>query len=321
MNPAMTTKLEHLQQKNLNPADELRETLANLESDLPRLKRLAAPEALTVLHRLDQARLLFSALTADGTNLASEQGRFDSIEASLHRQAGPFLRALGGPAVLARERPHPAPDEKERWWWYIHQVVAARQRATLRRITITAGTLLGLLLLVYLLFQTVLAPDPDAVTRMNAETDALLAFDEADYEEALLYLNHALTEVPGDPSLLLMRGVFYDLLEQSEQAATDFTVAEDTLNNPLGFYLGRGQVYMRTLQFANAEADARALLAIDESRPEAWLLLAQSLESQDRRMLAMEAYEQAGELALDRGQNEIVVMSRLGLARVRGMMP
>jgi tetratricopeptide (TPR) repeat protein len=317
----MTTKLEYLQQKKLNPADELREMLTNLEGDLPRLKRLSDTEARAFLRRLDHSRLLFSQLTEDGVDLTSEQGRFDTIQAAIRERVRPLLKAIGGAAALAEARPHPAPDRNERWWWYIHENVAARQRAAIRQILIIAGTVLGLLVAVYVAFQTVLAPDPAAIVRMNAETDALLAFDETDYELALLTLNAALTEVPKDPSLLLMRGVFYQLLNQPVEADTDFHAAAMGLDDPIGFHLGRGQVYMRTNQFARAEADARALLEIDEARPEAWLLLAQSLENQDRRLLAMEAYERAGELALDSGQNQIVVMARLGLGRVSGLMP
>jgi tetratricopeptide (TPR) repeat protein len=321
MEHIMTSKLQYVQQKKLNPADDLRETLADLESHQPRLNRLTDTEAQALLRQLDHARQLFTTLTADGTDLASEAGRFDTIQASVRQRARPLLRALGGPAALAEARPHPAPDRETRWWWYIHEDVATRQRAAVRRTTLTAGVILGLMVAVYVAFQTVLAPDPAAVVRMNAETDALLAFDESDYESALIYLNIALDEVPGDPSLLLMRGVFYDLLEQREQADSDFGNAQTALNDPIGFYLGRGQVYMRTLQFAKAEEDAQAILAVNEARPEAWLLLAQALESQGRRLLAMDAYERAGELALDSGQNEIVVMARLGLGRVSGMMP
>ena len=47
-----------------------------------------------------------------------------------------------------------------------------------------------------------------------------------------------------------------------------------------------------------------------------WLLLGQALEQQGQRFAAISAYERAGELALDSGQSEIVVMSRMALGRI-----
>ena len=149
--------------------------------------------------------------------------------------------------------------------------------------------------------------------------DALLAFDEEDLPGALAVLERGLEKVPGDAGILMMQGVFLELLERPGEAEAAFEQAQVAMDDMEGFHLGRGQIYLRTNQFEKAEAAARAALELNENMAAGWLLLGQALESQSRRLLAAQAYEKAGELALDSDQNEIVVLARLGLGRVSGL--
>jgi Tfp pilus assembly protein PilF len=76
---------------------------------------------------------------------------------------------------------------------------------------------------------------------------------------------------------------------------------------------------LRVNQPELAEQDVRTALEFDDDYPGSWLILGQTLEFQDRTIEAMQAYQKAGELAVDQGDNEVVVLSRLALARLGGL--
>ena len=317
----MSNKLDYLQQKTLNPGDELRNTLSALEIMQPRFKSLSQADAVALFSDMDKAYHLLVQLEAGGASLLSERGRFESIQRHLEKQIGPVLKAIGGPAALADHRPLPPPPKDEQWWWYIHEDVAAQQKQTLKRVVIGITVTLFLLLLAYVATQTVLAPAPEAVARMEAENDALLANDEGDAEAALAAIDRGLTVAVDDPSLLIMRGVFLEQLDRQVEAEAAFALARILFNDDPGFHLGRGQVYFRAGLPAKAEAEANQAIELDESIAAAWLLLGQAREEQGQRFAAIQAYEQAGELAVDSGQNEIVVLSRLALGRIMAAPP
>ncbi len=313
-------KLDYLQQKKLSPADELRELLDSLVERQSNVKSMTSTQALILLRDLDQANTRFQELEALGLDLTPERGRFESIQARLRTVAGPFLKALGGPVALRELRPVP-PPEPERWWWYIHEVVAAQRQRLVRRITIAVVVLLLLLGGVVLAFKTILAPSPEAIARVEAETEAFTAAAEEDYPSALVAIETGLAKAPGDPSLLLVRGVLQEIVGEKEEAAQSFGQVQEALNDPLIFYLGRGQIELRLNRPEKAEEDARAALELKEDSPRAWLLLAQSLEFQGKSFLAIPAYEKAGQLALDQGDNQVVVLARLALGRLTGGGP
>jgi tetratricopeptide (TPR) repeat protein len=314
------SKLDYVQQKKLNPADELRELIETVERRRPALGAMNSVEALDLLQTLDQAYLLFHQLETAGLNLLPEQGRFGAIQNSLKNKANTILKALGGPEALAEHRPQPAP-ERERWWWYLHEMVAARNQYMLKRFTIAAVLVLLILGGVFLAFETVLAPSPETVARLDAENDGLARFEEGNYQEALVAVEKGLSVVPDDANLLIFKGILEEVLGQEGEAAQAFQAAQAGLAaDPTAFYLGRGQLYLRIGELEKAKADVQQALAIDEKSSLAWLLLGQVLESQNEKFESMSAYERASELALADNNFQVVVLARLGLGRM-GMVP
>jgi tetratricopeptide (TPR) repeat protein len=314
-------KLDYLQQKKLNPADELRELIHYLEERRPTLKSMNSAEALTLLQTLDRAYDLFHELESAGLNLLPERGRFEAIQHSLQNKVRVILRALGGPAALSAYRPQPAP-ERERWWWYIHEAVAAQNQRRLRQIVIGVTLIILIVGGILLAFETVLAPSPEVVARLEAENDALSFLEDGGYQEALVAVEEGLAAVPDDPGLLTFKGILLELLGQEDEAARSFQAAQANLaQDPTAFYLGRGQLYMRLGQLDKAENDARLALEVDNNSSLAWLILGQALESQDKRVESVTAYEQASELGLADGNFQVVVLARLGLGRVGLIAP
>jgi tetratricopeptide (TPR) repeat protein len=314
------SKLDYVQQKKLNPADELRELIDTVEERRPALNTMNSAQALDLLQTLDQAYLLFHQLETAGLNLLPEQGRFEAIQNSFKNKANTILNALGGPAVLAKHRPQPVP-ERERWWWYIHEMVAARNQRLLKQVVmgvILVGLILGGILLA---FETVLAPSPETVARLDAENDGMARFEEGNYQEALAAVEKGLAVVPDDANLLIFKGILEEFLGQEAEATQAFQAAQESLtDDPTAFYLGRGQLYLRVGELEKAKADVQQALAINEKSSLAWLMLGQVLESQNDKFESMSAYERASELALADNNFQVVVLARLGLGRM-GMVP
>jgi tetratricopeptide (TPR) repeat protein len=310
-------KLDHLREKQLSRTDELRAALRALEERTVKLKSMDSATALLLLQDLDRAQTLFEQLEATGPDLTAERGRFESLQGSLKKGAGPLLKALGGRIALAEHRPRPAPPAA-RWWWYIDRLVAERQRRRYRRIAITVVSVLVIVGGVVLAFNTILAPPPEIVARVDAENGAFLAIDEGNFQAALEAVEAGLTKVPGEPRLTLFKGVLQENLGQEAEAAATFAQVRAAFGDPVTYLLSRAQLRLRVNQPELAEQDVRAALEIEAELPGAWLILGQTLELQDRAFEAVQAYQRAGALALDQGDNEVVVLSRLALARLGG---
>ncbi|MCB0191440.1 MAG: tetratricopeptide repeat protein [Anaerolineae bacterium] len=308
-------KLDYLHPRKLNPADELRDLLQQLENSQPQLKTMNPTQALTTLRNLDQAYDLFAELEVTGADLEAERGRFTSIQAHLKKYVGPFLKGLGGPAALSEYRPQPAPS-RERWWWYIHEMVAAHQKRIMKQIMIIVGSIVVVIVGLIIAFNTVLAPSPEAIARLQGENRSLDAFDLGDYEGALAAVDTAREVIPNDVTLLILRGIFLETLGREQESHDSFEQAQQAIDEPADFYVGRAQYYLRTNQVDKAEGDIRTALDIDDTIAHAWLMLGQVLEVQDRRGEAIMAYQQASNLAIENGDNEVVVLARLALGRI-----
>lgn len=295
----------------------MREILDRLEETLPRIKTLESQASLDLLLDLDRLNLLFQQLASVGIDFLPEQGRFHSLLARLQKQAGPLLHSLGGAASLNAQRPVPAPPS-EKWWWYLDRLVAERQRQLRWQLTLIGVIILAVISGIMLLFQTVLAPSPAVVARLDAENNAFEAIEAGQYEEALAFVQQGLQKVPDEPELLLLQGVVQERVGDKASAAASFDQAQARMNDPLNFYLTRSQLYLRVGQPDQAELDARAAIELDNKLASAWLLLGQSLENQQKVSDAITAYQQANQLASASGDSEIIVLARMALARMGG---
>lgn len=309
------SKLAYVQQKKLNPADELRELLKTLEDRRPTLKAMDSTKALTLLRDLDQVDTLFSQLGTTELDLLSEQSRFQAVQSHFKKQAVLILKALGGHEALDEFRPSPPPAQ-ERWWWYSDELVAAQKRRLLKQIALATLIVVVIVGVIAIIFKTVLAPSPEAVARMEAENESMAAFDTGDYKLAMAEVEKGLAVVPDDPDLLIIKGVFLEFLGHDEEAAQNLKMAQNNLDDPTTFHLTLAETYFRIGQYSKAEDEARASIELDYRISSAWLILAQSLEGQGRLDEAVEAYQRAGDIAMANGDSEVVVLVRLALGRV-----
>jgi hypothetical protein len=309
------SKLDFLQQKKLSRADELRETLSSLEDRRVDLNTMDSTQALLLLRDLDIVYHLFEQLEAANQDLVPERGRFRSVQGHLKRSAARLLKTLGGPATLAEVRPRPDPTP-EQWWWNIDTMVAAQRLRLRRRVLIGVAIVVLLIGGIILAFKTILAPSPEVVARIQAENAAFAAIDAGNVQQALANIETGLQAVPNDPGLSIFKGVLQELLGDEAGAAQSFDRSRAGLADPQRFYFSRGQLYLRLNQSEKAETDAQAAINNDDQSADAWLLLGQALENQSKTVEAMQAYQMASDLGVEHGNNEVVVLARLGLGRL-----
>jgi tetratricopeptide (TPR) repeat protein len=307
------SKLDYLQQKRLNPGDELREILTQAEESAVKLKGMDSGQTLGLLQQLDQIDLLLQQVETAGLDVTPERGRFNALQAQLKQRAGLLLNRLGGRLLLAEHRPVPA---LERWWWYVDELAAAQRRRWLRQTGLIVLAIVVLVGGLAIAFQTVWAPAPEVLARLEAENKANLAINKGNYQQALAFVEQGLAMVPNDPSLLIFKGVIQQMLNQNDAADQSYSQAKAILGDPQEFYLTRAQLQLRYGRPGAAEADGRAILKTDENSARGWIIVAQALEWQEKYAEAMAAYQKAADLAYVSGENEIFVLARTAMARM-----
>ncbi len=309
-------KLNYLQDKKLSPVDELRALLTSLEERQVKLAKMGSTQALEVLRDLDQVNDLFNTLLETDINLLSEEGRFETIQSRIRRNAPVFLRNVGGAKALSQYRP-PDTNHREQWWWYIDQIVAQRRARQRQRYLIIIAILLIIFGGTYLALTTIFAPSPEVIARVEAENQADQSVLEQEYDIALSYIQEGLVKVPNDTGLLIYQGVLAGVLSNTQLSEMSFNQAQaQTQTRPLDFFLVRSQLQLRVSRFDLAEQDARLVIEQDDANARGWLLLAQSLQSQDKIAEAISAYQTASDLAFEQGESEIVVLARFALSQL-----
>ena len=188
-------KLAYLQQKKLNSTDELREILTNLEYRQTNIRSLNPPEALKLIQDLDQANGLLLELEESGAMLEPEQLRFESSQALIKHKAPMLLRSLGGATVLRENQPALTPP-KDHWWWHIDEIAADRRQQRIRRTATSFAIVVAIIGGIILAFNTILAPSPEAIARVEAENEASSAIEAGDYRAAIAAIEVGLSKVP-----------------------------------------------------------------------------------------------------------------------------
>ena len=287
--------------------------LDTIENKLGRLSFGLGAEAFTILEDLDAANDRLDQADRLGTDTRAETAQFQSICATLRKDAGQFLRQVGGQAGLAARRAQQNPQEGN-WWWYLDEVnVQSRKQSLLMsaRTVMIAALVLAIAVLIYRLFLT---PDPKVIAVMNAQQSIERYFAENDLELALVEVEKGLAAVPDSPELLIYKAAILEAMGKNAEAGAFYSQAQSIIQNAEIYALNRAQVY---LMMNNADGAAGLLenyILENHLSAKAYLLLGTAYEERDDQLKAINAYELASEVGNQTDDAATVAQARIKLA-------
>jgi len=304
----------------LTRADELRCQLSELEAKIGRLGHDMGKEALAILPLFDRVSATLASFQVDGQSMRAEMARLETVSAELRRKAGTFLREIGGPGPLQEARRARQPDPAD-WWWFLDQLVSERRWVRRRLLLRWAAALAVALVLLFVLYQRYLAPDPATLARLRHQRNAESLVSTGDLAGALGEVEQALALAPDDPSLLIFKGGLQQQLGRTDLAEDTFAAAEAASANREEFLLARGHMYLFLQQMPAAAEDAGALLILNPGSAAGYMLLAQVNEQLGDYREAILAYQQAAALADAQGDARLAATARISMGLLMQRMP
>jgi tetratricopeptide (TPR) repeat protein len=301
-------------------AEILRELLKDLELRISRMRESNPQETLQILILLDQAVESLTKLHQVGGGIESEASYFDTIKAQFYSKRRIFIGQIGGVATLvkARQESQPPPDH---WWWFVDQSLAQEQRLLLRRVLAISGIIVLLLAGLFVLYQRFWRPDPAFQASVGFQTTAETLLLEGRYEAALIDVNNALAQTPDNPNLLLLRGVIYNVLDQSELAVESFELAWEGYPSADVFFSERAKYYLMAAQPELALADTEIAIELNSDLTSAFLRKAQAYEALGDYSMALKYYELASDVAERMGNPQLQVIARMSYGQLLQSLP
>ena len=316
----MNLKSPKSNQQPRTQVEELRVLLKDIELRVARLKTASSQDTKELLSMFDQAFSSMAQLEAAGGIATSENSHFETVKAQLNSKRQLFLSRFGGEAALANYRKQHNPP-KEHWWWYLDQIQADERRSRAKRVLFAGGIIVVLLVLLFVVYQTFWKPDPILQAAIGLRTDAENLLIDGNNEEALISVNQALELTPEDPYLLILRGVIYQSLDETEFAENDFEKAKEDFTDEDLFYSNRAGYYNMAGQPEAALLDAERAIELNPDSPMAFIRKAQAYELLNDPTMAIKYYELASDIAERTGNPQIQVIARMSLGQLLQALP
>ena len=298
----------------ITPADELRELLADCEMLVVNLRGRGG-DAVDLLRKMDRLQPLWPELEAAGMDLRPEAGRWETLEASLHKRAPALLRELqrsgGLPAVRAREHV----SEPSAWWWHLDEEVRAIRLKRVRTAVLTVIGVVAAGALVIFLFNTLFPVDPKVQQSMSSMLAGQQIIEQGgDIQSALPDFEQATRLTPDDIDSWLWLGALQQKLAKVPEADESFRRARALVDTDVAFWTKRAPVYIALGMLQEAQSDLDAAIAADPQNPEAQFHLASLLEAQGQIDQAVAALEKTSQYAEARQMTELTAIARYRMA-------
>ncbi len=301
------------------PTGSITEELDRLEVLAGKIGMNSPASALELLSGLDLVHAQIDELDQQSPSRKVAETQFNMILSRLSAEGRQFLRDAGGVQAFrqAREQVMPTSD---RTWWFVDERVESKRRSDLRRFLVIGGIVAVLLVVLAVLYQRFLAPDPKVSALYGAEQSARDRLQYGEFDEALSSVEEGLKIDPSEPTLLTLRGVILEIKGSEEQAAQDFARAEQAFASREIFLLTRGEGYAMANQLDKAMDDAQEAAQINPQSPRAHLLIGQVYEMQKSYQEAIAAYDRAFEAADQTNQLELAAIARARTAFLMQMI-
>ena len=295
---------------------ELRDVLTTIERRIAKLKEISPEDALEILPLLDQARERLDALEAAGGGASSERSegtQFETLLRQLEKKGPTFVNRVGGSAVLKRARQERQPDESY-WWWFIDEDLAQKRQSKIKRWAIGAAIIGALLIVLVVVYNQFLAPDPAFQAGIGFQQTAENKLIQGQYEEALADVEQAIEHLPDYPELYVLRGVLYDVLEQPDLAEQSYKLAREKLSKEETIYNVRAKYFLLAGLGEPGMADAEMALSINPDSAVSLMYIAQAHEMLGNISKAIDYYELASAAAERTDNPTLQVMARMQIA-------
>jgi tetratricopeptide (TPR) repeat protein len=264
-----------------------------------------------LLRLLDNVVDVLEGLEQRGVDLRAERGRFETVLNRLRRHERTLVTLVG-----AEMRAHRPPNAH--WWWHLDEKVAADRRRGLGRVI--GATLIGLaaLLVLYLLYDRLLAPPPN-IRQANAfVSEGERAAIEGNLARSIELFEAAVVLDPERAEAQVWLGILYESTGEAAKATAAFEHAEVLLGSGHDLLFQRGLFYLSVGDFDSAFRDAGAAIELDPQRPEGYLLLGSAAAQVGELKLAIDSLQQAADLAESTGQVALQAIARMRIARILG---
>jgi tetratricopeptide (TPR) repeat protein len=309
----MATKLDFYHQKLSGQASEAREYLAIVEDDSLGLRRKDKEAMLDYLAKMDAIqRFMLVSKPGAGPDRAAEKNLFETVQKRTIREAAVILRALGGAEGLKAARPADV-TEADYPWWFVDAYLA-RQKAKQLKSLIRGLIILAVIgLVVVVLFNTVLKPDPAVVAQTQHYEQALSALMvEQDLNLALQEIEQSLAFAPEDLEALAFKGVVLELLGRTGEAQEVYEQAARVAAPEYALF-SRGRILLQFGKREEAKTLAEEAINLNPNFAEGWFLLGQVYDELGDIPQAFEAMNTASELALEQGNEQLYAIIRVNM--------
>jgi tetratricopeptide (TPR) repeat protein len=296
----------HFASKVRTPAEHVREMLLEAERIMSSL-RGTGPRALELLHLLDQVADTLAALEIAGTDMRAERARFKAVLKKLHRNQGRFLAEAG--AAFQGERAATQPDQA-RWWWFLDETLLQERRGRLRRMLIWALVVAAVFAVIWLSYDRFLAPPPGMY---RASSGASLAA-QGDLRAALVEFEAAIALDPNEAEYWLWLGVIHFELGEADDAEAAFENARVLYGVDFDFLVGRGLLFLRVGDLAEASADVERAISANPELAKGYFLRASIAGEQGDCAAAIADFERAADLAHAAGETWLEGEARVSMA-------
>ena len=303
-----------IRSEHFTPADELRKLLTAVEDQLPHLKGDGA-QVVDLLLGLDRIADLWPQVEAMGADLRPEAGRWETLQALVHKQGPTIVREIGaaGGFEAARTRYHP--DGQAEWWWQLDREVRQNRILRIRKAILTL-LIFGIIgVVVLFVINRVMPTDPKYQAALSKQMAGQRLIEEGkDYQGAIRAFQEATALTPNDAEPWLWLGVTQKKIGDNAAAEQSFARARSILGNDLELYIQRGMILSGSGLQDDARGDLDAALKIDPEEPRAWLYLANVQELQGQLGEAIKSLERASEMSDKRDQPQLTAIARYRLA-------
>lgn len=297
--------------------ENLRNPIMQLRDDLDRAERLApqltGENVESFLQLLDRIEAQFTLLESDELDLRSERSRQISLHNRLDRLPNSVVSAAaraGGMAKLRTQNP-PAAN----FWWHLDERIAAERQRTLRRLIITVGGVILLLVGIYFAVETFFPPDPNVLLVNDASNVLPDLAAEGRWEEALALIDQTKAQLT-QPSaeILIWESVIAERSGLAERAEDALSQAQALIgpDEQTLFWITLGNTRVLAQDLEGGELAAQSALDLDPNEPQALFLLGNIAESRGEFLQAVDYYERTFQYAAD-SNPQLAVISRVRL--------